>query len=197
MHKELTSKLNSVPAEFLPIKEFVQRYSHLDSRTDNHGTIQLAKNSKYLDAYFINIFAPANEIYFSNFISRYGVSVPEPLEKFLRFANGFTFCDFTVYGLTPSMYKSQTGTLERTSLQPLDIGTANDVWKTEFDQVGFYFGGRSYSDDTNCGYFLQDGTIFSCLCGGVIVGQWDNFWTFLEEELEVTERNEKSLNTKL
>lgn len=196
MQKELSNRLEKIPNEFNPIKEFVERYSQRESRIDKLGTLQLVKNPEFLDAYFICSFAPAIETYFSNFESRYNFKIPKPLDKFLRFSNGFYFCDFTIYGLTPSIYKSEIGLLERSVLQPLDIGAANDTWNKEYGQAGFHFGGRYYDDEKNCGYFLKDEIIVSCLIDGEIVGTWTSFSDFLSDELTATEKTETGLNNR-
>ncbi len=194
MQKKLSERLKSIPTKFSPIGEFVKAYTKKEYHFDKAGTIQLVKNPDFEEAYFINIFAPATEVYFANFDKRHTFEIPEPILEFLRFANGFYFCDFNIYGLTPSMYESETGLLDRSIIQPLDLGTANDSWKKEYNQEGFHFGSRYYDDERNCGYFLTNGKINSYLINGEIVGTWSNFYDFLNDELTVTEKNEIGLN---
>ena len=196
MKSELKEKLSSLPNDFLPIERFVNKYAERESRIDNLGTIQLAKNSEFTEAYFINLFEGAPQLYFNNFLTRYNHEIPEPIESFLRIMNGFHFCDFNIYGLTPSLYKSTDGLLDRTVLQPLDIGTANEYWKHEFERSDFHFGSRYFDDEENCGYFLEGDIIRSCLKTGEVVGTWTNFPDFLTSELTTTEQNETGLNNR-
>ncbi|WP_420318162.1 hypothetical protein [Ekhidna sp.] len=195
MESELKEKLSSLPSDFLPIKNFVNKYAEQESRIDNLGTIQLVKNTQFTEAYFIKLFEGAPQLYFDNFLIRYNLEIPESLKSFFRIMNGFHFYDFTIYGLTPSLYKSTDGLLDRTMLQPLDIGTANEYWKHEFERSDFHFGTRYFDDEQNCGYFLEGDTILSCLTTGEIVRTWTNFSDFLTSELTITEQNETDLNS--
>ncbi len=194
MESELKERLSLLPSDFLPIKSFVNKYGERESRIDNLGTIQLVKKPEFTEAYFINLFEGAPQLYFDNFSTRYNLEIPEPLESFLRAMNGFHFCDFNIYALTPSLYKSTNGLLDRAVLQPMDIGTANEYWKHEFERSDFHFGSRYFDDKQNCGFFLEGDTIRSCLTTGEVVGTWTKFSDFLTSELTTTVQNETCLD---
>jgi len=194
MKSELKEKLSSLPNDYLPIERFVKKYAEREFRTDNLGTVQLVKNPEFTEAYFINLFEGAPQLYFDNFLARYHIEIPAPLRGFLRIMNGLHFYDFHIYGLTPSSYNTTTGLLGRTIVQPLDIGAANQIWKYEFERTDFHFGSRHFSNSENCGYFLKNGIIESCLENGKVVGTWTDFSDFLTSELTITEQNETGFN---
>lgn len=112
----------------------------------------MVKNPEFSEAYFIDIFSGAEQIFFDSYLAQYGQGIPEVLTRFLRLLNGFHFCDFKIYKLTPSLYKSSEGLLDRSVQLPLDIGTANEIWKHDFERSDFHFGGRYFDDERNCGY---------------------------------------------
>ena len=194
MQKTLKERLDNIPSEFKPLKDFVERYSDKQFHIDSLDTIQLVKNPHFDMGYFIKLFAPAKQSFFDIYKSRYDSSIPSMLIEFLMFSNGFHFCDFSIFGLTPSMYNSTTGLLDHSIVQPFDIGTANEFWKLEYDRNDFHFGGRDYNDETNCGYFFDNGLITCCLTDGKVINTWSSFMEFLNDELTTVEEKETSLN---
>ena len=84
--------------------------------------------------------------------------------------------------------------LDRSKLQCLDLGTANEGWIVEYqvDRSLLYFGGRHYSYTENSGYFMSaEGQVQAIRKNGKILGQWASFSRFLRDELREAETIEQ------
>jgi hypothetical protein len=93
-----------------------------------------------------------------------------------------------IFGIPKSML-NEPALLDRSSRQCLDISTANQHWIHEYniDKSLFHFGGRHYSDELNCGFFMSnEGTIFSYLKTGEVVGNWNSLEEFFRSEISAT-----------
>jgi hypothetical protein len=72
------------------------------------------------------------------------------------------------------------------------LSLANRFWRNSYDRVDsstFHFGNSYWSRTENVGYFINDaGIVQSFRENGEIVGQWNSFEQFLEEEIPRVER---------
>ena len=83
-----------------------------------------------------------------------------------------------------------SGQLNRSSLQCHDLTTANNNWIREYDVDPnlFHFGGRSYNDDENVGYFFDKQKILCCRKNGELINKWNTFSKMLSDEIKIVEQ---------
>ena len=188
-HK-IQRRLDSFPPELRPLTDASQRYLKFCSAIDVDETALIAHQPwKAPLAYAFHLYPPAKEAWFSKFEKIHQVAVPAPLRPVLRTFSGCFAFGISLFGISPSMLQSPP-LISRRELQCHNLATANTHWKFEYkvDENAFHFGGRAYSSDENSGYFLYGkSTVLSILKDGSIVGQWDNFTSFLMDELAASE----------
>ena len=80
--------------------------------------------------------------------------------------------------------------MDRSQLQCQDLGSANTNWIYEYtaDQNSFHFGTHAYTQNENLGYFFYDNKIKSIRTNGRTVSQWDNYSSFLNDEIKEAEK---------
>ncbi|MGZ8940983.1 MAG: hypothetical protein ACXW32_17395 [Limisphaerales bacterium] len=139
-------------------------------------------------SYAIRLYPAAKSGWFAKYRKLHGLTIPTVVRSILSVANGLHVFGFSIYGMPPSMLKVPP-MLDRSRMQCFDIGTANTSWKHAYGMQAeaFLFGGREYSDEQNCGYFLRGNTIVSKLRGGQTVGEWNELVGFLRDELKTAE----------
>ncbi|MDB5276162.1 MAG: hypothetical protein JWR61_1117 [Ferruginibacter sp.] len=111
-----------------------------------------------------------------------GKTIPDFYKRFLTDINGCFLYDISMFGLIHS--------LTRSFLQCHSLTSANRDWIMEFDidQSFFHFGGGTYSDDENTGYFYGESKIISIRKNGKLVNEWSDFSDFLNDELDRAEK---------
>ncbi len=142
------------------------------------------------EAFAVVVFPPADPKWIAGFAERSAMAIPMAYAEILRATNGCFAFDLSLYGLPPGM-QGVTPLLDRASLQPFDLERANRSWAREYRTrpEGLYIGGRSWSYEANCGYFLAaDGAVRSVLRTGESVGTWRSIELMLAAELPVVER---------
>ncbi len=110
--------------------------------------------------------------------------IPEFYRNFLNQINGCFIYDISLYGLTPSIFSSNQ--LNRSIVQCHDLLSANNSWIREYnvEKSFFYFGSSHYSDSENLGYFVDgNNELFSMLKDGTVISNWNNFESFLADEI--------------
>lgn len=114
--------------------------------------------------------------------------IPDFYKRFLTVLNGSFIHGISFYGLTPSIYLR--GKLDRSILQCHDLTTANNEWIKEYkvDKKFFHFGGRSYSNSENLGYFFDSDKILAIRKNGNVINEWTNYFEFLFDEIENAEQ---------
>jgi hypothetical protein len=87
----------------------------------------------------------------------FALSIPEPYRAILMRINGATLGALFLYGVPVSML-ADPPLLDRTRRQPLDLSTANALWRREFPSHAhlFHFGSVLWSETENAGVFLSD-----------------------------------------
>jgi hypothetical protein len=185
---EIKDYLNSLPGELSAIRDLALRYLTYCSSIDVHGTIQIAHRPWVAPLnYAVSLFPPAKKAWIKTFK---GKRIPNSYGGFLLATNGLFAFGLTLYGLPPSL-QGNPPLLDRSKLQCLDLGAANEDWifDYEVDRSLLYFGGREYSYTENSGYFVS-GTgsqIQAIRKNGEILGQWVSFAEFLSDELKEAE----------
>ncbi|MDA7979660.1 MAG: SMI1/KNR4 family protein [Pirellulales bacterium] len=142
------------------------------------------------ESYAFWVFPPAKKRDFKTYQKLHQIKIPEIYREFLLLSNGFQAFDLDLFGMSYGMLKDPP-LLDRSGFQCLDLSTANRTEKHsyEVDPEWLMFGGRCYSDNENCGYFLSEtGAISSYLEGGKKVQQWRSFERFLASEIAAAEK---------
>lgn len=110
------------------------------------------------------------------------INIPAFYKEFLENFNGCFLYDISFYGIIKS--------LTRSYLQCHSLETANTRWIHEYkvDKSYFHFGGAEYNDEENVGYFYDGNKIISIRKNGEIVGEWNDFSVFLNDEISKSEK---------
>ena len=111
--------------------------------------------------------------------------IPAIYRSVLLRLNGASLFDLSLCGLPPSMCQDPP-LLDRSARQPLDLGTANQYWRTQYskDKSLFHFGGAPHTFEENVAYFLQpNGRVVALLPREKHVADWPSIEEFLRAEL--------------
>ena len=188
---DVAKRLTSWPDSLAPLAQLVERYAARGLVPRPDGALQIAPTPWVgTEAFAVVLFPPADPTWIAGFAERTGTTIPTHYAEILRAMNGCFVFDLALYGLPPGMQET-TPRLDRATLQPLDLERANRSWAREYRArtENLYVGGRSWSREANCGYFLaEDGTVRSLLRGGESVGTWPSIERMLAAELPVVER---------
>ena len=186
--QQIENRINQFPEVLTSLRDKAQIYSQHNSAISSEGEISIGHRPWVAPQnYAITLFPPADPAWVTGYRQK---AIPLFYKDFLSICNGLFTFSLSLYGFTSSL-QSATPLLDRTKLQCHDLATANHLWIAEYkiDQRLFHFGGRSYSYEENCGYFCSpDGTILSVLEDGRVVGTWNDFSSFLADELDEAER---------
>jgi hypothetical protein len=190
MQAEIKNYLQGLNKTWQPLKEQAVKYLDQESSILKDGTIQIFRRPWIAQFnYGLIFYPPAQNEYFQLFEQSTKQIVPSFYKAILLQMNGCFIYDFRLFGLPPSLYSK--GVLNRSQLQPFDLGAANTDWIKEYivDKDFFHFGGRAYSLDENIGYFLdKSNNILSIRKNGKQLRQWASFQDFLAEEIPTAEK---------
>jgi hypothetical protein len=115
--------------------------------------------------------------------------VPDRYRSIISRVNGASLFRLNLCGLPPSMCQDPP-LLNRSTQQPLDLGTANQHWRKKYseDPAPFHFGARPYTEKENLAYFLKsNGGVIALLPGCLQLREWPSMEMFLDEELSSAE----------
>lgn len=190
VEEAIRAHLDEFPSEFAPLSEMARKYLRYCSAVDPDGALLIAHMPwmAYL-AYAFRLFPPAKRGWFRKYAKTCHLDIPSPYRPLLSTVNGCFAFGFALFGMSPSMLKNPPS-LDRSKLQCLDIATANEHWKHGYASArdGFHFGGRTYSYTEDVGYFLYGKShIVALLKDGRRTGEWDDFTSFLDDELRAAE----------
>lgn len=186
--------LDSLPADLAPLVKSARRHQRRCSAVATDGTLLIAHQPWVApEAYALRLHPGAKKPWFAKYAKLHDIRIPTGLRPLLTAVNGCSAFGMSIYGMPPSMLNDPP-LLDRSSIQCMDIATANTDWKHEFEGVesgAFHFGGRDYSDDEVTGYFLTGkSTVSSVLPDGKVVGTWNDIPSFLTDELAASEKLE-------
>jgi hypothetical protein len=193
MTENIKIEIGKIPDSFLAIKEQGLKYLKNNSKLDTSAINILHRPWVAPFNWGLTLFKGVNPNWLNQFTKLTNKTIPDFYCEFLLSINGCFIYNLSLYGLTPSIYTK--GTLDRSSLQCLDLTTANNNWINEYNvsQDLFYFGGRVYSPSENIGYFVEQNlTIKSIRKNGKEIQEWSDFKTFLIEEVTQAENMMKS-----
>jgi hypothetical protein len=183
--------VDSLPPELSALRDLALRYLPYCSSIDTDGKIQIAHRPWVAPLnYSITLFPPAKKTWIKKFK---GWHIPDSYRDLLLATNALFAFGLSLYGLTPSL-QGNPPLLDRSRLQCLDIGLANQDWIFEYevDRALLYFGGKEYSFTENSGYFMSsDGQVQAIRKSGKVLGRWDSLAQFLQDELNEAEATAK------
>lgn len=182
----INERLKAIAECYAPLSEHAERYVSLGTRTDADGTIAIGHNPKIAPENFVfTIFPPASQ---EQIAAPRSYKIPTDYLRFLTVLNGCFAYRMSLFGFGPLF-------LDRTRLQCHGLATANEFWRMAHqgpERMLFYFGYRNYSLDENADYFMEaGGGVRSFLQSGRELQRWDNFTSFLRDELVAAEAFDK------
>lgn len=171
-----------------PLSKLWKRFKH--SQVDpSHDVLRFMHQPwEGVESYAFWLFPPATKKDFKTFEKIHGFRIHDVYREMLLASNGFQAFGLEFFGMSPSMLK-EPPLLDRSGYQCIDLSSANQTRSSfNVDSDWFYFGGRNYTEDENCGYFLNpNGAIHSYLPGGERVKRWRSWDRFLEHEVDAAE----------
>jgi hypothetical protein len=144
--------------------------------------LQLGRDTSVAPEYFeLNLYQGLDNI--NEIESKYQLAIPAAYKSFLSQINGGFINDISLFGLPKTWL--ETGLVDRSVLEPLNLYTANETW---IDDLGinpkyFIFGSSPYSDSFNINYLIYEDRIYGALENEVIVENWPTIDAMLEDEL--------------
>jgi hypothetical protein len=181
--------LDKLSNDCSPIVKQAQKYFDGDSKIRKDGAAEIFRRPWIAELnYGLWLFPPAEKKWLDSFTEQNNKPIPNLYQELLLELNGCFVYDFSLYGLPESIYTN--GLLDRSTTQPLDLGTANRNWIREFnvDPDLFHIGGRSLSSSENTGYFIDGGKILSIRTSGEIINTWNTIFDFLNTEIILSEK---------
>jgi hypothetical protein len=181
----LEARLSGLPASCASLAAHVRRYLQRGMRMMPDGTLCIGPAPWIApQAYAFWLFSPAAPEWLVPFEQRHAVSIPPDYRAVLLALNGCRVYKLALYGLPPSMQQAQP-LLDRSRVQPLDLGAANTSWRTEYKGAvaGLHFGGRAWSAEENIGYFWGADGPEAYREHGEVVGRWPDLASLLAVEL--------------
>jgi hypothetical protein len=186
--KEIRNRIENLPPELDSIANQANKY--LENNSSINELVLNILHRPWIARlnWGLMLYKGANVNWFIEFTERTGKEIPKFYIDFLKSINGGFIYDISLYGLTPSLYNS--GKLNRSILQCHDLTTANNNWIRgyEVDPNLFHFGGRSYTDDENVGYFFDKQKILCYRKNGELINEWDTFSKMLSDEIKIAEQ---------
>ena len=185
---EIINRIDKLPSELDTIANQARKYLENNSNMNDFVLNILHRPWVARLNWGLMLYQGANINWFAEFTNRTGKEIPKFYTDFLKNINGGFIYDISLYGLTPSIYNS--GKLNRTILQCHDLTTANINWIMGYDVDPnlFHFGGRSYTDDENVGYFFDNQRILCYRKNGKLINKWDTFSEMLADEIKIVEQ---------
>lgn len=181
--EELNKIIDSYPDEYSAIKKQAKKYVQNGSDTDKSGRLNILHRPWVAPLNWgLMIYEGADMKWITEAEKTMGKTIPDFYKSFLTNINGCFLYDISMFGLIHS--------LTRSFLQCHSLTSANRDWIMAFDidQRFFHFGGGTYSDDENTGYFYGQSKIISIRKNGKLVNEWKNFSDFLNDELDRAEK---------
>ena len=186
--------LQRLDGDLSPLKTVVQQLSSPDANIDPlTGGLRLSHRPAIGTEAYACILYPGVD---SDVIERYEgihrartsryIDIPPFYKRVLGCLNGAFVFETALFGVPSSMAQNPPR-LDRSAQHPLDVGTANEDWRLEYevDHCRFFFASGSHSPTENVGYFLTpDNNVEGYLRGGNEIAQWETLGAFLAAEIE-------------
>jgi hypothetical protein len=184
MTQDIERLLGSLDGDLSPIQEAARRHWALNGTIDpGSGAVSLDHRPRFAPEAYALVLYPGLT---PGDLARYEqLSIPLLYREILYRLNGAFLFEAALFGVPRSMIQDSPR-LDRSILQPLDVGEANRHWRIKYkvDPSLFYFGSGPHSYTEQRGYFLAgDGRIDAYLPGGKRLATWPSLGQFLSAEL--------------
>ncbi|MDY7096256.1 MAG: hypothetical protein SX243_25045 [Acidobacteriota bacterium] len=171
-----------------PIRRLAEQLlSHAVETETQDDRLQISRRpSVGTEAFAVTLYLGVDDSTIDRYQKIHSVEIPPDYKKILHVLNGASIFGLNLYGIPPSMAQDPP-LLDRTTIQPLDLATANTHWRHGFtdDLSLFQIGGSPLSLEENVGYFLTAGSgVVSLKKRNHKVNAWVSMQQFLDEELE-------------
>jgi hypothetical protein len=190
----LDERLWKLPPDLKPLAEAAWQHRARGANLRPDGTVQVVPMPWVgSDAFAFVLYPPAERAWIASFGSRLGRPAPESYAAVLAALNGCFAFGLALYGLAPSL-QIRPPRVERRTLEPLDLEAANQYWARDYRDAEneFHFGGRTWTDTENVGYFLApDGRFRSRRKSGEVLREWGSLRDLLAEELPAAETRDR------
>ncbi len=179
--------LGTLRGPLTAIQEAALRLIGPDTTTDAvSGALCVSRRPKIApEAYAIRIYSGLSEILISSYEQIHRCLIADFYRTLLQSMNGARLFEISLFGVPPSMAR-RPPQIDRSTAWPLDIGTAQENWRLEYDAplTDFFIGYGPYSANEHLGYFLwPNGGVEALRSNGERFAQWSDFRQFLTEEL--------------
>lgn len=185
--KKILRRIEAFPNSLAPISYQVKKYINNDSSINRSVMNILHRPWVAPLNWGLMLYSRAKPRWFKKFSKMTEMEIPDFYQEYLKSMNGGFIYGMSLYGLTPSIYKS--GLLNRSILECLDLTTANNSWYINYnlDQKLFYFGSRHYNNVELVGYFFDGNKILCYRKNGELINSWSNLGDMLLDEIAILE----------
>lgn len=194
MLPSLDERLWKLPPDLRPLADAAWQHRSRGANLRADGTVQVAPMPWVgSEAFAFVLYPPAERAWIAAFGSRFGQAVPETYAAVLGALNGCFAFGLALYGLAPSL-QMRPPRINRHTLEPLDLEAANQYWAPNYRGADgeFHFGGRTWSDTENVGYFVTpDGLFRSRRKTDGVLREWPSLRDLLAEELPAAEARDR------
>jgi hypothetical protein len=186
----LDERLWKLPPDLKPLADAAWQHRARGANLRPDGTVQVAPMPWVgSDAFAFVLYPPAERAWIAGLDSRLDRPAPAIYTAVLAALNGCFAFGLALYGLPPSI-QVRPPRLERRVLEPLDLDAANHYWARDYHgaEGEFHFGGSTWTETENAGYFLApDGVFRSRRKSGEVLREWRSLRDLLAEELPAAE----------
>jgi hypothetical protein len=188
----LDERLWKLPFDLQPLRDAVWQQRTRGVNIHPDGTTEVAPMPWVgPEAYAFVLYPPAEPAWVTAFAERNGRRIPDAYTAVLGASNGCFAFGLALYGLPPSLQARLR--VDRRALEPLDLDAANRYWAADYRAPDeFHFGGRTWSESENVGYFLAAHEVYRCRRkNGEVLREWPSLRELLAEELPAAESRER------
>ncbi len=193
----IAQRLDAYSDTLAPLREAAGRYLEHPSVLAPDGMMNIGHRPWVAELNYMFMMYPGIEAdSLDRYSQRFGLQIPRIYANVLAELNGAFCFGMSLCGVPRSMLGNPP-LLDRTTLQCHDLGTAANLWVSEYRVPAgyFHFGGRKFSWTANVGYFIDGDDRILCLKkSGKVVGEWTGFAGFLADELKASEELEEKLH---
>lgn len=192
MNEEIARFLVTLTGPLTPIREVAAKCLDATAKYDKRSKAFLIGHRPKIapEAYAVELYLGVDDAAMDRYCRihtkvRFPVSIPEGARAVLRVLNGARIFGGDLFGLPASMRRARPE-LDRSLRQPLDIATANEIWRIRYkvDAQLFFIGSGSYTYEENAGYFLApDGHVEVYLPKAKQVAIYTSIGEFIATEL--------------
>ena len=130
--RTLTEKIDSLPDEYISLKQQARKYLRNNSNVDKNETVNIFHRPWVAPFNWgIMLYKGASPARIEEFSDRTGKVMPNFYGRFLSFVNGAFIYNLSLYGISSSVREKNL--LDRSILQCHDLILANNHWIQEYN----------------------------------------------------------------